>query len=131
MLGAPWPDGASVAADGCLVVGGCRADALEQEYGTPLHVYDTATLRARARAYAGPLAARLAGGHAAFALKACPVVGVLRVLAAEGLGADVSSAGELLARCAPGSPPQPWSRTETHAPTTRSTPWWRPASACS
>ena len=53
-------------------------------------------LRARARAFAGALAARHDGpGEVVFASKAMPCTAVLRVFAEEGLGCDVASGGEL------------------------------------
>jgi diaminopimelate decarboxylase len=103
-LGSPWPDGAQVVA-GELHVGGCAAHELADAFGTPLYVYDAATLRARAGDYARAIAARPGGGFAAFACKACSTVGVLRVLAGCGLGADVSSAGELAAALRAGVDP--------------------------
>jgi diaminopimelate decarboxylase len=74
-----------------LTIGGVAACDLAREYGTPLLVYDTATLRNRARAYrdAAPDA------FVCYGTKAFPNVEVLRILAAEGLGADVSTLGEL------------------------------------
>jgi diaminopimelate decarboxylase len=92
------PDAASVA-HGRLRLAGIDADELAERFGTPLYVYDAATLRARAAAYSEPLAA--VGGRAMFALKANGTPGVLRVLHEAGLGADVASAGEIaLARAA-------------------------------
>jgi diaminopimelate decarboxylase len=105
LLGSPWPDSARVD-DGVLVIGGCRADALAAEYGTPLYVYDAATLRTRARAYAEPLAHRRGGGFVAFAVKACGNLAVLRILVEEGLGFDVSSEGELAAALAADGNPE-------------------------
>ena len=105
LLGSPWPDSARVE-DGVLVVGGCRVDELAAEYGTPLYVYDAATLRARARAYAEPLAHRRGGGFVAFAVKACGNLAVLRILVEEGLGFDVSSEGELAAALAADGNPE-------------------------
>jgi diaminopimelate decarboxylase len=105
LLGSPWPDTACVE-DGVLVVGGCRVDELAAEYGTPLYVYDAATLRARARAYAEPLAHRRSGGFVAFAVKACGNIAVLRVLVEEGVGFDVSSEGELAAALAADGNPE-------------------------
>jgi diaminopimelate decarboxylase len=105
LLGSPWPDTARVD-DGVLVIGGCRADALAAEFGTPLYVYDAATLRARARAYAEPLAHRRGGGFVAFAVKACGNLAVLRILVEEGLGFDVSSEGELAAALAADGNPE-------------------------
>jgi len=84
------PDSA-VVEDGELVVGGVRASDLVAEFGTPLVVYDESTLRTQARAYrtAAP------GALIAYGTKAFPSLAVLRLLAEEGLGADVSTVGEL------------------------------------
>ena len=84
------PDGARVE-DGELVLGGVRASELAREFGTPVVVYDEETLHANARAYreAAP------GALIAYGTKAFPSVAILRVLAEEGLGADVSTVGEL------------------------------------
>jgi diaminopimelate decarboxylase len=84
------PDTARVV-DGELVLGGVTARALAREFGTPVVVYDEATLRAQARAYldAAP------GALIAYGTKAFPSVAVLQLLAEEGLGADVSTVGEL------------------------------------
>jgi diaminopimelate decarboxylase len=66
------------------------ADAL----GTPTWVYGAGTLRARYRRLAAALAGT--GAHIHYAVKANDHLAVLRVLAAEGAGADVVSEGELL-----------------------------------
>jgi diaminopimelate decarboxylase len=72
-------------------VGGVRASALAGEFGTPLVVYCRSTVLARARVYM-----RLDGDSlVVYGTKAFPNVALLRLLAAEGLGADVSTAGEL------------------------------------
>jgi diaminopimelate decarboxylase len=99
----PLPDTAAVR-DGRLTVGGVALSDLAREHGTPLHVYDAATLRARARAYGDALAGYPAGGRIAFACKALASVAVLRLLAGEGLGADVASAGEIAFARAAGIP---------------------------
>ena len=74
-----------------LTLGGVTASTLAAEFGTPLLVLDEQTLGARARAY------RAAAPDAliAYGTKAFPNVAVLRLLADEGLGADVSTLGEL------------------------------------
>jgi len=84
------PDTARVE-NGELVLGGVRTSELARAFGTPVIVYDEATLRAQARAYleAAP------GALIAYGTKAFPSVAVLRLLAEEGLGADVSTVGEL------------------------------------
>lgn len=72
-------------------MGGIPAGQLADEFGTPLVVYCRETLLARARAYARVDREALV----VYGTKAFPNVAVLRLLAAEGLGADVSTAGEL------------------------------------
>src|SRR5215211_2445068 len=85
-----FPDSAAVA-DGGLTIGGVPATDLADEFGTPLVVYCERTLRAQARAYlaAAPDALVVYGS------KAFPNLSVLRVFGEEGLGADVSTLGEL------------------------------------
>ena len=85
-----FPDTAAVE-DGELVVGGVRASALAGEFGTPLLVYCRDTILARARAYTGVDPEALV----VYGTKAFPNVALLRLLAGEGLGADVSTRGEL------------------------------------
>ena len=72
-------------------VGGVAAADLVRAHGSPLVVYDEATLRASARAYreAAPDA------FVCYGTKAFPNVALLRLLAEEGIGADVSTLGEL------------------------------------
>src|SRR4051794_14506572 len=87
---------ASEVRDGRLSVGGCDAEALASEHGTPAYVIAEDDLRARARAFAGALAAHHpAAGEVVFASKALPCTAVLRLFAEEGLGCDVASGGEL------------------------------------
>ena len=85
-----FPDTARIVA-GDLQLGGLSAAALLAGYGSPLVVYDEATLRASARAY------RRAAPDASicYGTKAFPNVALLRLFAEEGLGADVSTLGEL------------------------------------
>ena len=85
-----FPDSATLDG-GELVVGGVRASALAERFGTPLMVYCEQTLRARSRAYRAAAPDALV----AFGTKAFPNIAVLRLLAEEGLGADVSTRGEL------------------------------------
>jgi diaminopimelate decarboxylase len=86
--------------DGELVLGGVTARALAAEHGTPLLVYCEATLREQARAYraAAPVAL------VCYGTKAFPNVSILRLFAEEGLGADVSTLGELRFARAAGVP---------------------------
>ena len=85
-----FPDTVAIAG-GELTVGGIGVSALTSELGTPLVVYDEDTVVAAARAYrrAAPEA------RVVYGVKAFPNAAILRLLAAEGLGADVSTLGEL------------------------------------
>jgi diaminopimelate decarboxylase len=93
------PDSARVDG-GRLLIGGVGAAELAREFGTPLVVYCEQTIRARAQAYreAAPEALVVYG------TKAFPNVAVLRLLAEEGIGADVSTLGELRFAQAAGVP---------------------------
>jgi diaminopimelate decarboxylase len=84
------PDTATVV-DGKLAVGGIPLSDLATRFGTPLVVYDEATLRAQARAYRAAAPDSLV----VYGSKAFPSVAVERIFAEEGLGADVSTLGEL------------------------------------
>jgi diaminopimelate decarboxylase len=93
------PDTAAVD-QGELTIGGMRASALAEELGTPVVVYCERTVLTCARAYlqAAPEALVLYGA------KAFPNVALLQLLAAEGLGADVSTLGELVSAQRAGVP---------------------------
>jgi diaminopimelate decarboxylase len=93
----------TVAAGGRLAVGGVVLGDLAARHGTPLLVYDEATLRNRAGAYREGLAAYPGPSRLAFACKAQTTVAVLRVLLEEGLGMDVASQGELAFAVAAGA----------------------------
>jgi diaminopimelate decarboxylase len=84
------PESAAVE-HGELVIGGIGAEALAQEFGTSLVVYCERTVLVAARMYreAAPQALILYG------VKAFPNVALLDLLGREGLGADVSTLGEL------------------------------------
>jgi diaminopimelate decarboxylase len=85
-----FPESARVE-NGELELGGVAASRLAAEHGTPLVVYCAETVRAQARAYheAAPEALVVYG------TKAFANVALLRLLAEEGVGADVSTLGEL------------------------------------
>jgi diaminopimelate decarboxylase len=85
-----FPESATVDG-GVLSMGGVRADLLATRFGTPLVVYCEATLRSRARA----LRTAAGGGRLFYGTKAFANVELMRLLRAEGLGADVASLGEL------------------------------------
>ena len=75
-----------------MEVGGCDLVELAREHGTPLYVYDEATVRQRSSEY---VAAMGSAGQVLYSAKAFASPQFLRVVAEEGLGLDVVSAGEL------------------------------------
>jgi diaminopimelate decarboxylase len=81
-----------VNAAGHMEVGGCDLIELARQHGTPLYVYDEATIRQRASEY---VAAMGSVGQVLYSAKAFASPQFLRVVAEEGLGLDVVSAGEL------------------------------------
>jgi diaminopimelate decarboxylase len=88
-----------------LRIGGCRADELAAEHGTPLLVVAENALRARAREYTAELRARWPRSRVVFASKAFPCTAVQRVMAEEGLGLDVAGGGEIVTALAAGADP--------------------------
>ncbi len=75
-----------------MEVGGCDLVELARTHGTPLYVYDEATVRQRASEY---VAAVGSAGQVLYSAKAFASPRFLRVISEEGLGLDVVSAGEL------------------------------------
>jgi diaminopimelate decarboxylase len=85
-----FPGGTRIAA-GVLELDGRPVTDLATEFGTPLVVYADAALRARARMFQRAVPEALV----VYGTKAFPNVALMRLLAEEGLGADVSTLGEL------------------------------------
>ncbi len=90
-----FPDTAAIDEKGWLVIGGCSAADLAQEYGTPVYVLDEATLRRRCRAYRAEFEQRCPGAQVLYAAKAYINPALAQILNEEGLGLDVVSGGEL------------------------------------
>ena len=76
---------------GELAVGGLRATELAERYGTPLVVYCEQTVRRRARLFRQAVG----GALVVYGTKAFANVTLLRLLDEEGVGADVSTLGEI------------------------------------
>ncbi|TCP35464.1 diaminopimelate decarboxylase [Sphingomonas sp. BK235] len=89
--------------DGELWCEGVPLARIAAEVGTPVYVYSANAFRDHARAFRAGLAG-VRDAHLAYAIKANPNVAVLRLLAAEGYGADVVSGGELARALAAGMP---------------------------
>jgi diaminopimelate decarboxylase len=96
-----WPYGSRRDDAGALVLAGVPAPVLAAEHGTPALVLDTADLRRRARTWSDAFA----GGDVFYAGKAFLCTAVAAILAEEGLGIDVCTAGELAVALRAGVPP--------------------------
>ena len=90
-----WPDTATVSPAGRLLIGGVDAAALAREYGTPLYVYDEATIRAQCCAFRQAFARRWPESAIAYAGKAYLSPAICRILQEEGLELDAVSLGEI------------------------------------
>lgn len=92
--------------DGRLAIGGVALADVAREFGTPAFVLDEEGLRETAREYVREFTSRHADTDVHFASKALPCAPVTRILAEEGLGCDVASAGELAIALAAGFDPE-------------------------
>jgi diaminopimelate decarboxylase len=98
-----WPATAAIQ-DGRLSIGGCDAVALAAEHGTPLYIFDEATLRGAMRAYGAAFAATGLDARVHYASKALLNTAIAQIVAEEGLGLDVVSGAELLVASRAGVP---------------------------
>jgi diaminopimelate decarboxylase len=86
-----WASGVCKTPDGELTVEGLGVSRIAEEFGTPTYVVDEGDFRARARAFRDSFT----GCDVFYAAKAFLSVEVARWVAADGLGLDVCSHGEL------------------------------------
>ena len=84
-----------------LTVGGVALLELAERHGTPLFVYDAAHLRQRCR----ELVSAFGAENVSYASKAFTCTAMVSLVASEGLGIDVASAGELAVALAAGIDP--------------------------
>ncbi len=84
-----------VNARGHLEIGGCDAVELAETFGTPLYVMDEQAIRDNCRRYKAAFAARYPKNEISFASKAFLNMAICGLMAQEGVGLDVASAGEL------------------------------------
>src|SRR5215210_7648115 len=92
-----WPEATRRTADGTLAFGGVSAVDLAREFGTPLYVFDEATLRSRARRIRNAFLRAYQRSRLVYAGKAYLSPALTRILAEEGVGLDVVSGGEIYA----------------------------------
>ena len=92
------PDSATVAPDGVLHIANHSISELAQEYGTPLYVFDRATIVNACRRYVRAFREyyTVSGVQVLYASKAYLSPLVAQIMAEEGMGLDVVSGGELM-----------------------------------
>ncbi|MGH2487901.1 MAG: diaminopimelate decarboxylase family protein, partial [Ktedonobacterales bacterium] len=90
-----WPETATVSAAGRLLIAGVDVTDLARRFGTPLYLYDEATIRSQCRTYQREFATRWPDVAVAYAGKAYLSLALCALLAEEGMELDVVSAGEL------------------------------------
>ncbi len=89
-----WPDTIAVDEDGRLSLAEVRLARLAHDYGTPLYVFDEATIRSQCRAFRQAFGSRWPHSAIAYASKAYLSRALVRILLEEGMELDVVSAGE-------------------------------------
>src|SRR5918998_5304462 len=92
-----WPDTTRRTAEGALEFGGVSAVDLAREFGTPLYVFDEATLRSRARRIRDAFLTAYERSRLVYAGKAYLSPALMRILVEERIGLDVVSGGEIYA----------------------------------
>lgn len=96
-----FPQTAEVNNEGRLTIGGCDAVDLAAEFGTPLYIFDEATLRRKCAEFKEEFGRRYPNTVVLYASKAFINRPLVALFKGEGLGLDVVSAGELgIARAA-------------------------------
>ena len=90
-----WPTGTERNGRGELVIGGVSVVDIVQKHGTPLYIYDEATLRGAMRRWKTAMESRLPGSRVVYAGKAFLCTAVAQIVSQEGLGLDCVSDGEL------------------------------------
>lgn len=89
---------------GRLSIGGCDAQELTREFGSPLYVFDETELRETCREYVHAFTSRHADTAIAYASKAYLSRFMASIARDEGIGLDVVSGGELAVALAAGFP---------------------------
>ncbi len=98
------PITADVSDNGRLAIGTCDVRGLVEEFGSPLYVFDEATIRTISREFNESFRSLYAKTHIAYSSKAFSNPAVNQILEQEGLYLDVVTGGELAVALAGGFP---------------------------
>ena len=99
-----FPAGAEVNKQGRLLIGGCDTVKLASDFGTPLYVFDEATLLSQCAQFKNEFRQRYPDTTINYSCKAFINKTVLQLFRDEGLGLDVVSGGEIGYALAAGFP---------------------------
>lgn len=99
-----FPANAEVDKKSHLVIGGCDTVALAAEFGTPLYLFDEASLHNKSAEYKNEFRQRYAKTTINYSCKAFINRTVLQIFREEGLGLDVVTGGEIGYALAAGFP---------------------------
>lgn len=98
-------DTLKINAAGHLEIGGADATELAEKFGTPLYAMDEKYIRDMCSAYRRAIEEDYAGnGLVLYASKAFACMAIYKIVAAEGIGVDVVSGGELYTALKAGFP---------------------------
>jgi diaminopimelate decarboxylase len=98
------PVSASISDAGNLAIGGCDTQELLRRFGSPLYVFDEATLRHQCRLYTRDFRNEYAETGVRYAAKAYLGRALAALLKEEGIGLDVCSGGEIAIALSAGFP---------------------------
>jgi len=99
-----FPIGTKINRRGHLVIGGCDVVEMAAQYGTPLYLYDEATIHFKIDEYKQQFGARYPEITILYAGKALLNPAIIQIIKEEGLGLDVVSGGEMRIARAAGFP---------------------------
>jgi diaminopimelate decarboxylase len=90
-----WPNTTARSAHGELTIGGCSLSELADQFGTPLYIFDEATLHDRADRVVRAFVSRYGEARVVFGGKAYLSPTIVRLFHDHGIGLDVVSGGEI------------------------------------
>jgi diaminopimelate decarboxylase len=99
-----WPVSTTRSREGVLTIGGCRVTDLAAEFGTPLYIFDEATLHKRAERVSMAFHRRYEKADVVYGGKAYLSPAIVRIFHKHGIGLDVVSGGEIFGGLKAGIP---------------------------
>ena len=90
-----WPNTTARTERGEMTIGDCPVSQLAEQFGTPLYIYDEATLHDRAKRVVDAFTCRLRDARVVYGGKAYLSPAIVRLFHGYGIGLDVVSGGEI------------------------------------